>query len=56
MTKQNNNNTEQNISITILCATTWIIFACYLASLPVKSEELTDIESFALCNLVEDEE
>jgi len=54
MTKQNNNNTEQNIAITILCATLWMIFACYLLSLPVNAEPLTDIESFAQCNEVTD--
>jgi hypothetical protein len=54
MTKQNNNNTEQNIAITILCATLWMIFSCYLLSLPVNAQPLTDIESFALCNEVTD--
>lgn len=56
MTKQENNNTEQNIAITILCATLWLIFACYLASVPVEASQhkLTDIEEFALCNEVTD--
>lgn len=46
MTKQNNNNTEQNIAITILCATLWMIFACYLLSLPVSADDKDYIISY----------
>jgi len=62
MTKQNNNKTEQNIAITILCATIWMIFACYLLSSPVQSRQIQqygmsdDMKQFALCNEVTDEE
>jgi hypothetical protein len=34
MTKSNNNKTEQNMSIAILCVTIWLILAGYLAALP----------------------
>lgn len=39
MTKTHNNNTEQNIAITLLCATLWVIFAAYLLSLPVSADD-----------------
>lgn len=39
MTKQENNNTEQNIAITILCATLWIVLAGYLLSIPISADE-----------------
>jgi hypothetical protein len=36
MTKTHNNKTEQNMSITVLCATIWLVFAGYLVSLPIS--------------------